>query len=268
MQWLDQMPWVVAAVGLVVAPTATYVVKRLEQRDERAGLLADAELYSKLGDSKPKELLGKTLAIRTAGYTDRWILAQTAEPYRSSLARAISRVCYVMGVIAAVLALLAAIHTGDDRVLFSAAWLPDGKTSWFYGVLAVVSVVIGWRFPAYWEAKLMRQYIAHRVRLSLEVLFKPPKASRQRNDSLEIVATMLLETAEREVPDEVPEGERDRIEHDDPLEVVRSCLKILAHGGTTFDAATIKMIRDVIEPLALPEEDLASLNEQLRHLTR
>lgn len=76
MSWLEQMPWVVPAAALVLGPSVAHLYKRVEQRDERTALIADAELCAKLPDCRERSIFALTLAVKADGYLRNSLLCK------------------------------------------------------------------------------------------------------------------------------------------------------------------------------------------------
>lgn len=74
MNWWQQMPWIVAACALMIGPfiagAAALLFRRLESRDRRAHLMADAELLAKFPEAEATESFQRSLEARYTAYVE------------------------------------------------------------------------------------------------------------------------------------------------------------------------------------------------------
>lgn len=94
MNWWQQMPWIIALsvafIGPFIGGIAAMFFRRIESRDLRSQLIADAELRTVFTDSPASVKLQKSLDIRLALYIDE-LERQSSEPAGSAAWRKIVR---------------------------------------------------------------------------------------------------------------------------------------------------------------------------------
>ncbi|MFB7853802.1 hypothetical protein [Rhodococcus qingshengii] len=83
MNWWQQMPWIVAACALMIGPfiagAAALLFRRLESRDRRAHLMADAELLAKFPEAEATEIFQRSLEARYTAYVEDKVRAPSED---------------------------------------------------------------------------------------------------------------------------------------------------------------------------------------------
>jgi hypothetical protein len=153
MNWWDQMGWIVAAAALVITPIATYAVRRLELRDERVALAADADLYSKLPPNSPAALLlARTIDLRVAAEARNWmrLLLGPEKVTKPQLVFLVG--LNLVGLLFCALAFAWDVNQWVKEHI-NIWFLPEGGQWWGYVTLAAGYGLLGWYMQRFFQRR-------------------------------------------------------------------------------------------------------------------